>query len=81
VTIHKRRENGWTIICVNIDIFGFSFDSYDLSTRSEGDLAKYLAEVMIFPEVLCPEGNIITEGNTSTNPSSGGPINDILYRS
>jgi hypothetical protein len=43
---------------------------------------------MIFPEGLncpeiaglCPEGNIITEGNISTNPPSGGSINDILYR-
>jgi hypothetical protein len=35
---------------------------------------------MIFPEGLCPEGNIITEGNISLNPPSGGSINDILYR-
>jgi hypothetical protein len=28
---------------------------------------------------LCPEGNIITEGNISTNPPSGGFINDIKY--
>jgi hypothetical protein len=34
----------------------------------------------IFPEGLCPEGNIITEGNISPNPPSGGSINDILYR-
>jgi hypothetical protein len=34
----------------------------------------------ILPEGLCPEGNIITEGNISTNPPSGGSINDILYR-
>ena len=27
-----------------------------------------------------PEGNIITEGNISPNPPSGGSINDILYR-
>ena len=26
------------------------------------------------------EGNIITEGNISPNPPSGGSINDILYR-
>ena len=35
---------------------------------------------MIFPEGLCPEGNINTEGNISPNPPSGGSINDILYR-
>ena len=35
---------------------------------------------MIFPEGLCPEGNIITEGNISPNPPSGRSINDILYR-
>ena len=35
---------------------------------------------MIFPEGLCPEGNIITEGNISPNSPSGGSINDILYR-
>jgi hypothetical protein len=29
---------------------------------------------MIFPEGLCPEGNIITEGNISTNSPSGGSI-------
>ena len=35
----------------------------------------------IFPEVMIkPEGNIITEGNISPNPPSGGSINDILYR-
>ena len=31
-------------------------------------------------EGLCPEENIITEGNISTNSPSGGSINDILYR-
>jgi hypothetical protein len=35
---------------------------------------------MIFPRGLCPEGNIDTEGNISTNSPSGGSINDILYR-
>ena len=35
---------------------------------------------MIFPEGLCPEGNINTEGNISPNPPSGRSINDILYR-
>jgi hypothetical protein len=33
---------------------------------------------MIFPEELCPEGNIITEGNISTNHPSGRSINDIV---
>ena len=32
----------------------------------------------IFPEVMIL--NIITEGNISPNPSSGGSINDMLYR-
>ena len=45
-----------------------------------GGFGGILPEVMIFPEGLCPEGNIITEGNVSTNPPSGGSINDILYR-
>ena len=35
-------------------------------------------KVMVFPEGLCPEGNIITEGNISPNPPSGGSINNIL---
>jgi hypothetical protein len=35
---------------------------------------------MIFPEGLCPEGNINTEGNISPNPPSRRSINDILYR-
>jgi hypothetical protein len=35
---------------------------------------------MIFPEGLCREGNIITEGNILPNLPSGGSINDILYR-
>jgi hypothetical protein len=34
---------------------------------------------MIFSEGLCPEENIITEGNIPQNPPSGGSINDILY--
>ena len=29
---------------------------------------------------LKPSGNIITSGNISPNPPSGGSINDILYR-
>jgi hypothetical protein len=45
-----------------------------------GVFGGILPEVMIFPKGLCPEGNIITEGNISTNPPSGGSINDILYR-
>jgi hypothetical protein len=43
-------------------------------------IRRNITEVMIFPEGLCPEGNIITEGNISSNPPSGGSINDILYR-
>jgi hypothetical protein len=35
-------------------------------------------KVMVFPEGLCPEENIITEGNISPNPPSGGSINNIL---
>ena len=45
-----------------------------------GGFGEILPEVMIFPEGLCPEGNIIIEGNISPNPPSGGSINDILYR-
>ena len=45
-----------------------------------GGFGEILPEVMIFPEGLGPEGNIITEGNISLNPPSGGSINDILYR-
>ena len=45
-----------------------------------GEFAEILPEVMIFPEGLRPEGNIITEGNISANPPRGGSINDILYR-
>jgi hypothetical protein len=33
---------------------------------------------MIFSEGLCPEENIITEGNITQNPPSGGAINDII---
>ena len=36
-------------------------------------------EVMIFSEGLCPEENIITEGNITPNPPSEGSINDINY--
>jgi hypothetical protein len=39
-----------------------------------GGFGEILPEVMIFS----PEGNIITEGNISPNPPSGGSINDIL---
>jgi hypothetical protein len=45
-----------------------------------GGFGGILSEVMIFSEGLCPEGNIITEGNVSTNPPSRGSINYILYR-
>jgi hypothetical protein len=45
-----------------------------------GGFGEILPEVIIFPEGLCPEGNIITEGNISPNPPSWGSINDILYR-
>jgi hypothetical protein len=41
-----------------------------------GGFGEILPEVMIFS----PAGNIITEGNISPNPQSGGSINDILYR-
>jgi hypothetical protein len=44
-----------------------------------GEFGEISPEV-IFPKGLCPEGNIITEGNISPNPPSGGSINDILYR-
>jgi hypothetical protein len=39
--------------------------------RERGGFGGILPEVMIFPEGLCPEGSIITEGNISTNPPSG----------
>ena len=45
-----------------------------------GGFGEILPEVMIFPEGLCPEGNINTEGNISPTPPSGGSINDTLYR-
>ena len=45
-----------------------------------GGFGEILPEVMIFPDGLCPEGNINTEGNISPNPPSGRSINDILYR-
>ena len=53
-----------------------------------GGFGEILPSVMIgyyYPQImnlegLCPEGNIITEGNISPNPPSGGSINDILYR-
>jgi hypothetical protein len=45
-----------------------------------GGFGEILPEVMIFSEGLCPEENIITEDNISTNPPSGGSLNDILYR-
>jgi hypothetical protein len=45
-----------------------------------GGFGEILPEVMIFPEGLCPSGNIITSGNISPNPPSGRSINDILYR-
>ena len=54
----------------------FPHDIYlSLIDPERGGFGRILPEVMIFPE-----GNIITEGNVSTNPPSGGSINDILYR-
>jgi hypothetical protein len=44
-----------------------------------GGFGGILPEVIIFPKRLCPEENIITEGNIPPNPLSGS-INDILYR-
>jgi hypothetical protein len=41
-----------------------------------GGFGGILPEVMIFST----SGNIITEGNISTNPPSGGSINDLLHR-
>jgi hypothetical protein len=46
----------------------------------EGDSAKCYPKWWYFPRGFSPEGNIITEGNISPNPPSGGSINDILYR-
>ena len=45
-----------------------------------GGFGVIYPEVMIFSEGICPEENIITEGNTTPNPPSGGSINDILYQ-
>jgi hypothetical protein len=45
-----------------------------------GGFGGILPEVMIFFEGLCPEENIITEGNISTNSPSGGSINDIIQK-
>jgi hypothetical protein len=36
--------------------------------------------VMIFSSGQSPSENIITSGNITPNPTSGGSINDILYR-
>jgi hypothetical protein len=41
-----------------------------------GGFGVIFPEVMIFSEGLCPEENIITEGNIADSPS-GGSINDI----
>jgi hypothetical protein len=45
-----------------------------------GGFGVIFPKVMIFSEGLCPEENIITEGNIMPNPTSEGSINDILYR-
>ena len=46
-----------------------------------GGFGEILPEVMKYREGLCTKGIIITEGNISPNPPSGGSINyDILYR-
>jgi hypothetical protein len=37
-----------------------------------GGFGEILPEVMIFPEGLCPEGNINTEGNISPNSRAEG---------
>ena len=63
------------IVILNVYIGELSF--IDLE---RGGFGEILPEVMIFPEGLCPEGNINTEGNISPNPPSGGSINYILYR-
>jgi hypothetical protein len=58
-----------------LNILGFNFTKrdalstvYKISIIFRGRFAGILPEVMIFPEGICLEGNIIAEGNISTNP-------------
>ena len=71
----------------NIKIFQLLPDVYDMLLLSfidleRGGFGEILPEVMIFPSrgTLPRSDDIITEGNISPNPPSGGSINDILYR-
>jgi hypothetical protein len=41
-----------------------------------GGFSEILPSVMIVPSGQSPSGNIITSGNISPNPPSGGSIND-----
>ena len=57
-----------------------SYLSFIDPERGRGGFGVIFPEVMIFSEGPCSEENIITEGNITPNPPSGGSINDILYR-
>jgi hypothetical protein len=64
-----------------LNILGFNFTKrdalssvYKISIIYRGRFGGILPEVMIFPEGIFAEGNIITEDNISTNPPSGGII-------
>ena len=67
-------------VCIGLDVYNPTIGQLSFIDPQRGGFGGILPEVMIFPDGLCTEGNIITEGNISTNPASGGSINDILYR-
>ena len=61
------------IVCFADVYFSANIEHLSFIDSSLGGFGEILPEVIIF-------GNIITEGNISPNPPSGGSINDILYR-
>ena len=74
-----EKEGNKEICKGTIDMSYIQYNMVYLSfiDPERGGFGVIFPEVMIFSEGLCPEENIITEGNITPNPPSGGSINDI----
>ena len=65
-------------LILNIEAFNFRYNISFIDPPL-GGFSEILPSVMIFPSGQSPSGNIITSGNISPNPPSGGSINDKYY--
>jgi hypothetical protein len=74
-----KLQSKWMNLDMSVSTFHFSDLKLEV-TIAKNVLPSWANYVPTLGGFGSPSGNIITSGNISPNPPSGGAINDILFR-